>query len=1094
MTRRLIVVVLLASAAAAGQTIFGAIVGTVTDPSQAVVPAAQVTVTNQLTNEKRDFRTDGVGNYELNNLFPGLYVLEVEMAGFSRYRRERIELSANQNLRVNVELQPAAAAASVTVSAEGGPAVESETARLSDIRSLRQLQTLPTAGRSIWRFIALTPGVTGGVGGTLSVSGSRSRQVDYAIDGVSLGDAGTNNAIGPTLSYMEAFEEVRIDLGNNSAEFKGLGTLSVVSKRGGNELHGAVTDYYSTGVLRAGEYFTHRRSGTPSHGFSAAASGPLYVPKLYEGRDRTFWYTSYETNFTPMASSTFLLSAPLAAWKRGDFSSERSAVRDPLANNTPFAGNRVPEARLSNVARQYFPLWPDPNYGDTSTFAAQNYRNQIRSPIEKPLNWNARVDHRISNGNTVFGRVLMQRTRNLAFESGLPGTLGVVDQVRRIRHFLVSDTHIFRPTLINEFRFGIAYNSNPLQPASIDGPAFLKATGLTNVTRDGQIPNVPQIPTVGFTTGYGLQAISPNRQRLYNQDLTLQWQDTVSWITGQHSLRMGMEISKRRRLDQNQSTNLFGSFTFSNRYTGFNFADFVLGIPTSMSRSAYARKQEDHALAYDFFVQDNYKISSSLTLNLGLRYELHPAWTNSGNRLSAFDSASGAIVVPDAALPLVSDLFPVSLVPVIGHSKTRFHDRLLATDGNNWAPRVGFAWRPLGSPGFVVRSGYGIFYEAVARQTTIFGPPFIVNEPSYTNPTDVRDAGFVQWPLAFPRGPRLAGVSLPTSVALGFRTPYSQNWNFTLEKEVARLSLRASYVGTGGRKLPYNHNLNQPRPGPGAYIDKPRPFPNLQAIRETRNGASHTYHGLQLEAERRMFRGMQFQTAFTWAKNLGNDVTPENTFDLARERGQQQMIPCRRWTGFFIYELPVGKGRKLGRDWRGFMGQAVSGWEVGGMWATQDGQNVTPAWTMPDIHGIQPTSSRTPPLTGYRPDSPRDPNLPPGEQSIERWYDVSAFRMPAVAGVFGNCTRGIIRGPAVRNLNASLYKNFTVRERFRVRLGAQATNVFNHPNYSNLSGSALLLDNTSLRGRITSVGGATSDTIGDIAGTRVMRLDLRVEF
>ncbi|MGH9718572.1 MAG: carboxypeptidase regulatory-like domain-containing protein [Bryobacteraceae bacterium] len=1078
------------------QSIFATVVGTVTDPSSAVVPGAKVTVTNAATKEKREFMTNVLGNYEINNLFPGVYVLEAGMAGFTRFRREAISLASNENARIDVKLDVSGEVTRVTVSTESGPRIETESARLTDVRDLRQLQTLPLAGRGPQRWLALSPGVTGGMTGALSVSGARNRLMHYTVDGVTMSDVRSNNTIGPTWNFMEAFEEAKIDLGNNSAEFKALGTVTLATKRGGNQLHGSVYDYYSTGAFRARDYFTRARSGTPSHGFGGYVSGPLILPKLYNGRDKTFWFVSYETTFAPQGVDNLTPSVPLAAWKRGDFSGERGLVlRDPLASNQPFASNTIPTTRISSVARPYLPLWPEPNFGDANVFANQNYREQRRRPFDKAHNVQTRLDHRISTSNTIFGRYLYQQQDNPAFESGLPGTLGIKNQLRVVRHAIISDTHIFSSSLINEFRFGASYNTNPRWAEEVDGPAFVRGTGLTNVTRNGQLPPVHQVPIIRFAQGPGIQAIEVTQERFFNEDLTLQWQNTMSKITGRHSVRFGIEINQRRFKDQNQPTDLFGNFQFTNQYTGFNFADFLLGIPTTVSRGPYAEVRTDHSVAYDFFVNDNYKVTNSLTLNLGLRYELHPSWTTNGDRISAFDRSSGSIVVPDSALKLVSDLFPANLVPVIGHSKTGFNDRLFRTDKNNFAPRVGFAWRPFGAKTFVIRGGYGIFFESIPRQQSLFGTPFVINEPSYTNPRDVNDPGFVQWPLAFPRLQRLAGVSLPGTWENGFRTPYQQNWSFTLEKELAGMSLRASYVGTGGRQLPHPFNINQPAPGPGLFVDKARPFPALPAITEQRNGASHTYQALNMEVERRFAKGLMFQTAFTFLKDLGDeDVTPENTFDRARERAQNQLQPYRRWTGFFIYELPFGKGKRFGAGAGRFTNQLLGGWELSAVGVLQDGQNETPLWQGPDIHGIAYTTSRTAPLAARRPDCLADPNFPHDRQSIGAWYDVNAFRLPTTAGVFGNCGRGIIQGPAVRVLHGGMYKKFRFAEKASFRVGAQVTNILNHPNWSNLSANALRLDNTSARATITGAAGATSTSVGDASGARVIRLDLRIDF
>jgi hypothetical protein len=1085
-------VIVLLQAPGSAQSIFASIVGTLTDASGAVVPGARITSTNVHTNEKREFRTDSLGNYEINNLFPGEYVVEAEAAGFTKERREGIRLGSNDNARVDLVLTVAKQVTGVTVTVEAATRVETESAKLSDVRTLTQLRTLPVADRSVYRYLALTPGVTGGVT-TMSVSGSRERQVHFAIDGVTASDIRTSTTVGPSFNFIEAFEELKIDTSNNSAEFKGLGTLNVTTRRGGNQFHAGVYDYYTSGATRAADPFSRAKANTPFHGLGTSWSGPVYLPGLYDGRDRTFWFLSYETSFGPSSPYVFNTTVPPAAWKQGDFSREAAVVRDPFNGGIPFGNNTIPAGRISNAARQFFPFWPLPNAGGVNSAAGVNYNSLFMAPYSKTHNGQMRLDHHITPRNTIFGRYLFNR-QLARYPDGIDAALGYGGTIRRVRHLLLSDTHIFSPTLINEFRFGASLDSLPWENTLVNAPAFIKAAGLTNVTADGTIPDVPMIPLISFSSGAGIESLYPTAYEPLGQSRTFQWQDTVSKITRGHSIRAGIEVNWRHGNIQQEPDNLLGSYEFSNRYTGLNFADFLLGIPTTVSRSAWVPARYDRQTAYDFFFQDNYRITSRLTMNIGLRYELHPGWTTSGSRISAFDSKSVSIVVPDAALENVSPLFPANLIPVIGNSKTSFNDRLFATDKNNFAPRIGAAWRPLQNQTFVVRGGYGIFYEIIPRSQALFGTPFVINEPSYTNPADVNDPNFIVWPLAYPRLVRGAsGYSLPAYFASDFVTPYAQNWNITVEKEIAQMVVRASYVGTGAREMAYPFNINQPAPGPGDYVTKPRPFPSMAAITEQRNGASHTYHALNLEAERRMFQGLLYQSTFTWAKDIGNDgVTPENTFDMARERGMMQLLPRRRWVSFFVYELPLGKGKRFGGSMPAALNHLFGGWELSGTAVLRDGQNETALWRMSDIHGIAHTTSATPPQVNYRPNCSADPNYSHSEQTLGAWYNVAAFSLPTTPGSFGNCERGILQGPAVRVLHGGLYKTFTFKERWRVRLGTQATNVLNHTNYGNLSAAALRIDNTSTRARITSV--YSSGAVGDAAGPRVVRLDLRIDF
>jgi len=516
-----------------------------------------------------------------------------------------------------------------------------------------------------------------------------------------------------------------------------------------------------------------------------------------------------------------------------------------------------------------------------------------------------------------------------------------------------------------------------------------------------------------------------------------------------------------------------------------------------------------------------------------MRYELHLPWNTSGGRLSAFDVASGSIVVPDRALPLVSPLFPTNLVPVIGNSKTQFNDTLMKTDRNNFAPRVGLAWRPFG-PTFVVRGGYGIFYEIIPQQATRFGAPFVVSEPTYTNPADVKDPGFVEWPLAFPTSALTAGVSIPGTLQWGYQTPYAQNWNLTLEKETSQLRLRASYVGTGGRKMLMPFNVNQPAPGPGLYVDKPRPFPNLPDITFNVNGASHTYQAMNLQVERNFSNGLLFNSGFTWAKDLGNEQltaytpgAPENAYNWARERGPTQAQAGRRWIGFFIYELPIGPGKRFGSGMSGVARHVLGGWELSASSSIRTGSMRRHSGRPPISRGprippaaLQPASSAGPtalPIPICRGTSARSASgitsmrlpcrLRPGYLGRAAAESSGALRLDNTSGrakitdasgaTSGSAglydSAGVIDGPGVKVLHGGLFKRFKA-ERFNIRIGMEATNILNHPNWGNLSSGALRLDNTSGRAKITDASGATSGSAGDAAGPRSMRMDLRVEF
>jgi hypothetical protein len=485
---------------------------------------------------------------------------------------------------------------------------------------------------------------------------------------------------------------------------------------------------------------------------------------------------------------------------------------------------------------------------------------------------------------------------------------------------------------------------------------------------------------------------------------------------------------------------------------------------------------------YDFFVTDEWKIRQNLTLNLGLRYELHPSWSEAQGRQALFDVTSGKVVVPDGSVGKVSPLLPRGYVDVVEASSLGFHRKLLLTnDVNNFAPRIGIAWRPVG-PNTVIRTGYGIFYDIIPRTTSAGGAPFVINEPTYTNAQPVPD---VVLPRVFPAsvaGP--ASISLPGAVRRDLRIPFSMQYNFTIEHQRWSTGFRASYIGTNTRQGEWGYNINQPLPGPGLFIDKPRRFPQYPNITYISNGAGHQYNSLTLEAERRFARGLAYQLSWVWARDIGDlerGESPENAYDRRRERAVWLDIPRHRVTGNLIYEFPFAKSA------RGIKGAVLKGWEWNSVYSFFSGEFLTPLWTGTDPTGTGFTNNRTPAQVTIRPNHLRNANIPTSERSTARWFDVGAFEAPT-PGFFGTAAKGVIMGPGSAVVNVGLAKHFTFAERLRLRLEMTATNFFNTTNLNN--------PNTN----ITAAGGAGVITAAggemdlDAAGPRNFRAGIRLEW
>ncbi|MBI1873905.1 MAG: TonB-dependent receptor [Acidobacteria bacterium] len=1071
-----------------GQTTFATLTGIVTDGAGGVIPGATVEARHVLSNYTYTTATNEVGHYTLGQLREGEYVLRVQIPGFREFVAQNIQLAAQDLRRIDVRLEIGPLETAIEVSA-GATLIETETARISDSKDARALKVLPLNTRQLWNYLSLTPGVVqaGGGSSTRRFAGSRANQSDASIDGITVSNGTDGTQISPLVSYVESFQEFRVDMANNTAEYGAIGQVTVVSKSGTNQFHGNIFDYYSTPMFRARNPFSPTRSSGVRHTPGGSIGGPVRLPGLYNGGDRTFFFHSFETSRGSPSQQLLNPTVAPASWRAGDFSDllPGIVIRDPLNNNTPFPGNRIPDSRLNPVSRKiqerFFPL---PNFGDTSRLVSQNYRENKARPFDPNTYYTIRIDHRFSPESFVFARWTWNRSHSRAYEGNLP-TIGQRWQTRETRAFNVSFTRSLRANMMNEFRFGMAYNDNP-RNGPLMGRQIAQELGIEGLVDD--LPDINGVLNVGFT-GIGLTGITQTQWRHPGfLNFVQQYQEHLSWTHGRHSLKMGALLSRVRFSDHQASNNLFGNVTFSNRFTGHPYADFLLGIPTTAARAFPPIRIDRIRWAYDLFVTDDFKLRPNLTVNLGLRYELHPGWAEETGRQALFDVETGKIIVPDGTLSKISPLQPRGYVDVVEAGRAGFHSsRLLKTDVNNLAPRIGIAYRPWGNS-TVFRAGYGIFFDIIPRTVSTGGAPFVINEPSFTNPAA---APAVIFPRVFPAtvgGP--TQVSLPTATRPDLRTPYSMQYNFTVERQQWNSGFRVSYIGTNTRQGEWGSNINQPVADTRRYIDKPRRFPNYPAITYIDNGAGHQYHSLTLETERRYSRGLAYQFSYVLASDIGDlerGEVAENAYDRGRERGRWLDIPTHRIAGFVLYELPVGRGKRFLTGAHPLVQTVTGGWELTVIYQRHSGQFLTPLWTGPDPTGTAFTTSGTAPQVTIRPDLLRDPNLPPAERTTTRWFDPTAFA-PPTPGSFGTAAKGVIHGPGSTVWDVGLAKHFDLGERLRLRWELTATNLFNHPNYSNPGTN---ISSLAQAGVISGVGDV-SDL--DPSGPRSFRMGLRLEW
>lgn len=1082
-----------------GQTTFATITGAVTDSTGAVIPGAEVTATHIATNITTKTQANSDGIYTIAQLKEGEYVVRASSAGFKEFVAGKLLIEAREYRRIDIRMELGQVADKVEVTA-GAALIETETSRISDTRTAQQLTTLPRESGGFSGFLTLTPGFNKQTSAQASFNGSRAGEAIYTIDGTTFSDGSSNeNFNGPLSRSTEWYQELKINVANNGAEFGTVANVTIISKSGSNDLHGSAYDYYSSPFMRARDPFATERASGVSHRVGFTVGGPIYLPRIYNGRDRTFFFLTFDTARQGQLTELLNTGVPLEAWRRGDFSALGVQIRNPFTGEI-YRDGRIPASQINPVAKKiqdrFYPL---PNFGDTSVFAAGNFNQNIQFPFGPPLASGARLDHRFSERDSVFARYTISYLHFNSWDGGLPA-FGPREQFRRIKGLTVSHTHTFNSRMVNEARFGHHFNNNPGQ-GPLEGQEVVGDLGLQGLAPN--LPNLRGVLNVNWT-GIGLRRLT---QTSWRRPLALnkihQFQDNFSYFRGRHSLKTGVDIRWIESASRTAGDGLFGNVTFANTYTrvpgvtasGHPYADFLFGVPTSASRNFPPGLGNAFRWTDDFFVQDDWKVTNRLTLNLGLRYDYHTPWKGTDGQIALFDVEGGRILVADEGFSKVSPLVPTGYVQIVKASEAGLPaETLLFTDKNNFAPRLGIAWKPFQNNHTVIRGGYGLYYFAGPISTTQgANPPFSIVEPTFTNTTP---APTIVLPQVFPGagGGGPSTINLPTAINPRLKTQYSQQWNLTIEHERWQTGFRVSYIGTAGRQLLYSRNINSPVPDDRLFVDKPRRFPRYPAISFIDNGTNHNYHALNLEAEHKFRKGLFFQTTYTWARDVGDAAEGgttglENPFDRRRERAVNVSVPTHRASLASIWELPVGRQRRWFSNAPRPVDLVIGGWQMSLIATFQTGQFLTPVVSIPDPTGTAFTTGRNRPTVTIRADQLRDGRLP--DATINRWFDPAAFAAPPI-GRYGTSANGVLVGPGINVWHIGFQKYFVFSDNPRVpklRFDVRAQNAFNHPNWGLPDTN---LTNTGSVATIRSVGFAAVGFDG--VGARDINLALRLEW
>lgn len=1104
----LAVVCLLAPSMAPAQSTFGTVLGTVRDASGAAVASAAVKVTNLNENTQRETITDNAGGYEVRNLKPGAYEVTVTAPGFQSWSVSQLALDARQTLRVDAGLKIGEITQTVNVEGTAG-VITTDTQTISSSLDSNRVLQLPANVRaggstSPYALISTLPGVQSDNGNSFSLQGGVPAQSETTVDGISTYNVGGNSTLREMFPSVESIAEIRVQGVGNGAEYGQVGDITTISKSGTNDFHGGVFWYHQNRALDARSYGQNRLPNKIGNTFGATAGGPVI-------KDKTFFYGTYEGMRFPR-QSTVQNTVPTDAMRRGDFNGEGVVILDPTTG-LPFPGNAIPDSRISPVAKAIMPFYPLPNTGRTDRMTAANFVENRSANIDSN-HYDIRIDHYLTKKQSIFGRwtwkdIPRLSANSLTFESDT-----VKDQSRQL---VLSHNYAIAPAWLNEFRFGMSlYKSGNTFP--FDGRAFTNSLGLKNIGPDFPFNGLPNFSIDRMTS------FSKSREGT-NESWNFQANNNTTWTRGRHTVKFGVDIRRLRTVSPLGFTtgNNYGDYVFQGAFTRSPFADFLLGIPTGTGIAVVQQDNDGRSWHYKGYIQDSWRVSQSLTLELGLRYELHPGFRDASDNIANFDRnvpVTGRVIIPSSeqAASLVAPGFKQSVnacpapaingvpcTPILTAKEAGLPEGIRETDKNNFLPRFGFAYRPFGDAKTVVRGGIGVY------NMTMLGAIFYSLTGTVTS--DVRqfvNVGADGMPVfQFPdtrtpgSGVRAGSVGtfqFRTANQIDFRDPYSIQWNLSVDREVGQnTGVRLSYIAMRSVKMPWAPDLNMPQPSTNYFSQRPltdRPFPNWDLIYSRDGGANAFYSSFQAEVNRRFSNGLTFTGAYTLAKNLADNAGPAptgfagetgggrvaNSLDRRADRGN--VYATRRHRGVFtgLYELPFGKGRSYMRDANRFVDGLLGGWRLSSILMLQTGPYLTPTMSVGDPSGTNATSRGT-----QRPDRTGSGSLDSPDRT--QWLDRNAFvcpgraagasqfncqvgvvpgRDPAPIGRFGNSGVGILLGPGSLNLSMGLAKSFVVTEKVKLTVEGSFTNL---PNWTNLADPVLnVVDNNF--GRITSARGA----------------------
>ncbi len=1072
----------------AAQVSLATVTGLISDEAQAVIPGASVTIRNVDTGIEAKAETNESGYYTVISLQPGPYELEVSSDGFARFVRSDFSLETGQNVRMDAELSIGAVTESVTVSS-AAPTINLERGTVKgDVIVYEEIQDLPLLGRDFTELAFLVPGVMPrgrGQGSFASVNGARQDQTNFYVDGVS--NRNPVNGGAQVRPPLDAVEEFRVVTSGFSAEYGGFsgGIIGITMRSGTNALHGSVFEYLRNEVLDARGFFDEERLRLRRNQFGGTLGGPIV-------RNKTFFLASYEGRVQSIAR-TRLGNVPTGLERAGDFSQSldlatgtASGELRPVYLNDPgrggacnrrvqrgcFPDNTIPASQIDPAAQRLIDFYPLPNrdnirFNNISAAVDDDDWHQVVFKVDQTFsakdNFSVSYQKRFNNTENPFGGSALAIWGNEGIDRR---------DLISLRH-----THTFSPTLVLELSGGFSHRDNfTYSLAADDDPATLGLPLPEDVPE--HLTGLPRVTLQGYWP-LGQGANTPNEQGVWD----IQASGRLSWIRQKHTIRTGFDTS-RAYFDRPQWNNVRGSFRFGRRFTRHTVGDLLLGRLQRVNRRVQTTFNELRAFGFGLFLNDDWKVTRDLTLNLGLRYEVEMPPYDTGDRLSNYHPGLNKVVLAgDSGIPDLAGLLDdqgladrTVLAADIGLPRS-----LIDPDYNNFSPRVGFAWRPFGDNRNVVRGGYGVFYQGF-----LLGPvrnqlagvfPFTFQETFNSGGNARIPPPTLQNP--FPTGRARVqggGIQNVNGFDLDPPTAYLQSWNFTVERDLGGgQALEIGYVGSKGSHLQRQYDYNQPirdpdlaEEGANGNLIFPRRIDGFNRINYTSFGSNSTYHALQASLRRRSRAGLFYRFNYTFGKsiddassaidNSGTGATgAADTLNLRLDRGRSNFDQRHAVTVAGRYELPFGNGRRFLASMRGVPQALLGGWQLSSTTTAYSGQPFTVRTANVDVNAGE---SVRPNRVGH---GFLGTNAFPGRKGVDfPWFDLSAFeRVPCIGtenrnGIecvesahgfepfqVGNAGRNILDVPARINLNLSLQKNFLLEGRRRLQVRMDAFNALN---------------------------------------------------